>query len=98
MQTCAKQGQMPEGEEKITDCTKFHFCIKLLLVLFNNFFFLFHSTILEMGSEQYADSSSFETFFSAVGNFLVMFSASAAIGIAFALISALISFNEMVFL
>ena len=37
-------------------------------------------------------------FFSAVGNFLVMFSASAAIGIAFALISALISFNEMVFL
>ena len=50
-----------------------------------------------MGSEQYADSSSFETFFSAVGNFLVMFSASAAIGIAFALISALISFNEMVF-
>ncbi|CAH3116011.1 unnamed protein product [Porites lobata] len=53
------------------------------------------NTILEMGSEQYADSSSFETFFSAVGNFLVMFSASAAIGIAFALISALISFNEM---
>ena len=66
-------------------------------MLFNNFFFFFHSTILEMGSEQYADSSSFETFFSAVGNFLVMFSASAAIGIAFALISALISFNEMVF-
>ena len=50
-----------------------------------------------MGSEQYADSSSFETFFSAVGNFLVMFSASAAIGIAFALISALISFNEVRF-
>lgn len=48
------------------------------------------NTILEMGSEQYADSSSFETFFSAVGNFLVMFSASAAIGIAFALISALL--------
>ena len=72
--------------------------MKPLLVLLNNFFFFFHSTILEMGSEQYADSSSFETFFSAVGNFLVMFSASAAIGIAFALISALISFNEMVFL
>lgn len=48
------------------------------------------NTILEMGSEQYADSSSFEIFFSAVGNFLVMFSASAAIGIAFALISALL--------
>ena len=53
----------------------------------------FCSTILEMGSEQYADSSSFETFFSAVGNFLVMFSGSAAIGILFALISALISFS-----
>ena len=45
-----------------------------------------------MGSERYADSSSFETFFSAVGNFLVMFSGSAAIGIVFALISALISY------
>ena len=44
-----------------------------------------------MGAEQYADSSSFETFFSAVGNFLVMFCGSAAIGIIFALISALIS-------
>ncbi|XP_015770543.1 PREDICTED: sodium/hydrogen exchanger 8-like, partial [Acropora digitifera] len=48
------------------------------------------NTILEMGSTQYANSSSFETFFSAVGNFLVMFSGSAAIGIIFALISALL--------
>lgn len=48
------------------------------------------NTILEMGSTQYANSSSFETFFSAVGNFLVMFSGSAAIGIVFALISALL--------
>ncbi|KAL9974082.1 hypothetical protein ACROYT_G011081 [Oculina patagonica] len=48
------------------------------------------NTILEMGAEQYADSSAFETFFSAVGNFLVMFCGSAAIGILFALISALL--------
>lgn len=46
-----------------------------------------------MGAEQYAESSSFETFFSAVGNFLVMFCGSAAIGIVFALTSALISFK-----
>lgn len=46
------------------------------------------NTILEMGAAQYADSSSFETFFSAVGNFLVMFCGSAGIGILFALISA----------
>lgn len=44
-----------------------------------------------MGAAQYADSSSFETFFSAVGNFLVMFCGSAGIGILFALISAFIS-------
>lgn len=48
------------------------------------------NTILEMGSDQYADSSSFETFFSAVGKFLVMFSGSAGIGIVFALTSALL--------
>ena len=54
------------------------------------------STILEMGAEQYADSSSFETFFSAVGHFLVMFCGSAAIGIGFALTSALISYNKLI--
>ena len=46
-----------------------------------------------MGAAKYAESSSFETFFSAVGNFLVMFCGSAGIGILFALISALISFK-----
>ncbi|XP_020614888.1 sodium/hydrogen exchanger 8-like [Orbicella faveolata] len=48
------------------------------------------NTILEMGAAKYAESSSFETFFSAVGNFLVMFCGSAGIGILFALISALL--------
>ncbi|KAJ7374637.1 Sodium/hydrogen exchanger 8 [Desmophyllum pertusum] len=52
------------------------------------------NTILEMGAEQYADSGSFETFFSAVGNFLVMFIGSAAIGILFGLISAMISLKN----
>ncbi|XP_032222546.2 sodium/hydrogen exchanger 8-like [Nematostella vectensis] len=48
------------------------------------------NTILSLGGPKYANSSSLEAFFSAVGNFLVMFSGSAAIGIAFALISALL--------
>ena len=50
-----------------------------------------------MGAVQYADSSSFETFFSAVGNFLVMFCGSAGIGILFALISAFISLKIVMF-
>ncbi|KAK3744475.1 hypothetical protein QZH41_012878 [Actinostola sp. cb2023] len=50
------------------------------------------STILSLGDPQYASMSSIEAFFSAVVNFMVMFVGSAALGIGFALVSALISF------
>ena len=60
-------------------------------------FFSFNSTVLAMEAE-YATSSSSYAFFSSCGTFLLMFFGSAAIGIVFALASALISFNVQYYL
>ncbi|KAK2156000.1 hypothetical protein LSH36_224g04013 [Paralvinella palmiformis] len=50
------------------------------------------TSVLQLASPAMADTSGAEAFFTAVGSFCLMFFASAAIGVAFGLFSAMISF------
>lgn len=53
------------------------------------------TTMLEIGSPQFSSMTAGQLVFHGIGRFCLMFFASAAIGVAFALASSLISFSKL---